>query len=207
MFRKPWQAGLGAALLALSLGFLASGCRSNDGGGQVATTNPQAAPAEPEPTEATPPTETDPTDTTETDPTDTTETAATKETSAVTGGHVPAELIGAWTGGPGSRSGFRYEFHADGTYRFTGILQQEGGPTYVLQESGTVDVHGSRMRLEPQDAQFRREPPSSPGGSWRQVDRSPRTVSWSLISTAGVEVLRIIDEASGGESSFVRDTP
>jgi hypothetical protein len=198
MFRKPWQAGLGAALLA-SLGFLASGCGSNDGSAQVATTNPQAAPAEPGTTEATPPTEID--------PTDTTETAATEETSAATGGYVPAELIGAWTGGPGSRSGFRYEFHADGTYRFTGILQQEGGPTYVLQESGTVDVRGSRMRLEPQDAQFRREPPSSPGESWRQVDRSPRTVSWSLISTAGIEVLRLIDEASGGESSFVRDTP
>ena len=199
MLRKPCKAGLGAALLASSLVLLASGCGANDGSAQVATTNPQAAPTDPETTQETPPTEPD--------PTNTTETPTTEETQATTGGYVPAELIGAWTGGPGSRSGFRYEFHADGTYRFTGILQQEGGPTYVLQESGTVDVRGSRMRLEPQDAQFRREPPSSPGESWRQVDRPPRTVSWSLISTAGIEVLRLIDEASGGESSFVRDTP
>jgi len=32
-------------------------------------------------------------------------------------------------------------------------------------------------------------------------------VCWSLTSAAGIEVLRLIDEASGGESSFVRDTP
>jgi hypothetical protein len=131
----------------------------------------------------------------------------TRQAPPVTGGHVPAELVGAWSGGPGSQSGFRYEFSAAGTYRFTGILQQQAGPTFLLEEVGVVDVRGSRMLLKPQQAQFRREPPSSPNESWQQVNQPSRTVSWEVISAAGVDVLRLIDAASGGESSFVRDIP
>jgi hypothetical protein len=151
--------------------------------------------------------EPEPQTTTEPVPTEDESTASTEdEPPAAAGGDVPAELVGAWTGGPGSRSGFRYEFHADGTYRFTGILQ-EGGPTFLLEESGVVNVSGSSMRLEPLEARFRRDPPSSPAAPFREVQRSPRTVTWELTAAAGIEVLRLIDEASGGESSFVRDIP
>jgi len=192
------QTGSHRMLLLVVAGvLLLSGCRSD--GGQEATDAPlqTTAQAEPEPQ-----TTTDPVPT-EVDPTVTTE----EEPPPAAGGYVPDELVGAWTGGPGSRSGFRYEFHADGTYRFTGILQQAGGPTFLLEETGVVDVSGSSMRLEPLEAQFRRDPPSSPAAPFKEVQRSPRTVTWELTAAAGIEVLRLIDEASGGESSFVRDTP
>ena len=198
MFTLLRQTGSRTVLLVVTGVLLLSGCGGDDRSQQVADPPPQTtSQAQPEPqTTAEPiPTEPQPTATTE------------DEASAAAGGYVPADLVGAWTGGPGSRSGFRYEFNADGTYRFTGILQQEGGPTFLLEESGVVDVSRSSMRLEPQEAQFRREPPSSPGEPPRDVERSPRTVIWNLTSAAGIEVLRLIDEASGGESSFVRDTP
>jgi cytoskeletal protein RodZ len=198
MFTMRRPATSRTMLLVVTGVLLLSGCGSNEGSQQVSNPPPQTtAQAQVEPQTTAEPTQTEP------KPTATTE----NETPAAAGGYVPADLVGAWTGGPGSRSGFRYEFNADGTYQFTGILQQEGGPTYILQESGVVDVSGSRMRLDPQEAQFRREPPSSPGEPWRQVDQPPRTVRWTLMSAAGIEVLRLIDEASGGESSFVRDTP
>jgi hypothetical protein len=184
-------------LLVAGVVVLLAGCGA-DGSQHSSNAPPQTtaqAEAEPQTTTDPPATELESTATTE------------EELPAATGGNVPDELIGAWTGGPGSRSGFRYEFHSDGTYRFTGILQQEGGPTFLLEESGVVDVSGSSMRLEPLEAQFRRDPPSSPGAPSREVQRPPRTVTWELTSAAGIEVLRLIDEASGGESSFVRDTP
>jgi hypothetical protein len=183
-------------LLVVTGVVLLSGCGSN--GGEAADTPLQTtaqAEAEPQTTTDPVPTEVEPTVTTEEEP------------PAAAGGYVPDELVGAWTGGPGSRSGFRYEFHADGTYRFTGILQQEGGPTFLLEETGVVDVSGSSMRLEPLEAQFRRDSPSSPAAPFKEVQRSPRAVTWELTAAAGIEVLRLIDEASGGESSFVRDTP
>jgi hypothetical protein len=191
------QTGSRTVLLMVSGALLLAACGTDDGSQQVPDAPPQTtaqAQAEPQTT-------------TEPDPTELETTTTENETTTAAGGYVPADLVGAWTGGPGSRSGFRYEFHADGTYRFTGILQQEGGPTFLLEESGVVDVSGSSMRLEPLEAQFRRDPPSSPGEAPRDVERSPRTVTWELTSAAGIEVLRLIDEASGGESSFVRDTP
>ena len=196
MFRRLRQTGSRSVLLVVIGVLLLSGCGADDGGQQV--TAPPETTAE----------EVEPQTTTEPVPTEVESTATTEDESpAAAGGDVPAELVGAWTGGPGSRSGFRYEFYADGTYRLTGILQQEGGPTFLLEESGVVDVSGSSMRLEPLEARFRRDPPSSPAAPFREVQRSPRTVTWELMAAAGIEVLRLIDEASGGESSFVRDTP
>lgn len=197
MVRRLRQTGACSVLLVVIGVLLLSGCGADEGGEQVTAPAETTAEVEPEPQT-----------TTEPAPTEDESTASTEdEPPAAAGGDVPAEFVGAWTGGPGSRSGFRYEFHADGTYRFTGILQQEGGPTFLLEESGVVNVSGSSMRLEPLEARFRRDPPSSPAAPFREVQRSPRTVTWELTAAAGIEVLRLIDEASGGESSFVRDIP
>jgi len=102
-------------------------------------------------------------------------------------GEVPQPLIGVWSGGEGSKSGYRLTFFADGTYE---LIHERSTAIPVFREVGYCVGDGSSLLLRPVMVEG-------------PVERRERMASWGIQSSSVVDVLTVIDQFDG-EFSYVR---
>lgn len=102
-------------------------------------------------------------------------------------GEVPQSLVGVWSGGEGSKSGYRLTFFADSTYE---LMHERSTAIPMFREVGYCVGDSSRLLLRP----IMVEGP---------VERGERTAHWSIQQSSVVDVLTVIDQFDG-EFSYVR---
>ena len=102
-------------------------------------------------------------------------------------GKIPPPLIGIWSGGEGSKSGYRLTFRADGTYE---LIHERGTAIPVFRETGYCVGDNSRLLLRPVVVEG-------------PVERRERTARWGIQPSSVVEVLTVLDPFDG-EFSYVK---
>jgi hypothetical protein len=102
-------------------------------------------------------------------------------------GEVPQPLVGVWSGGEGSKSGYRLTFFADSTYE---LIHERSTAIPAFREVGYCVGDGSSLLFRPVMVQG-------------AVERQERAARWGIQPSSVVDVLTIID-GFGGEFSYVR---
>lgn len=102
-------------------------------------------------------------------------------------GEVPQPLVGVWSGGEGSKSGYRLTFFADSTYE---LIHERNTAIPVFREVGYCVGDGSNLLLRPVMVEG-------------PVERWERAARWGIQQSSVVDVLTIIDQFDG-EFSYVR---
>ncbi|MDQ3764270.1 MAG: hypothetical protein M3460_22635 [Actinomycetota bacterium] len=102
-------------------------------------------------------------------------------------GEVPQPLVGVWSGGQGSKSGYRLTFFADSTYE---LIHERNTAIPAFREVGYCVGNGSSLLLRPVMVKG-------------PVKRRERTARWDIQPSSVVDVLTVIDEFDG-EFSYVR---
>lgn len=115
------------------------------------------------------------------------ETAAVPPIPPPPQGEIPPPLVGEWSGGEGSKSGYRLTFLADGTYE---LIHERGTAIPVFREAGYCAGDNSSLLLRPVVVEG-------------PVERRERTVRWGIQPSSVVDVLTVIDPIDG-EFSYVR---
>jgi hypothetical protein len=102
-------------------------------------------------------------------------------------GEVPQPLVGVWSGGEGSKSGYHLIFFADSTYE---LIHERRTAIPMFREVGYCVGNSSRLLLRPVMVEG-------------PVERWERTAYWGIQSSSVVDVLTVIDQFDG-EFSYVR---
>lgn len=102
-------------------------------------------------------------------------------------GAVPQPLVGVWSGGEGSKSGYQLTFFADSTYE---LIHEGSTAIPAFREVGYCVGDGSRLLLRPVMVEG-------------PVERWERMALWGIQPSSVVEVLTVIDQFDG-EFSYVR---
>lgn len=102
-------------------------------------------------------------------------------------GEVPQPLVGVWSGGEGSKSGYQLTFFADSTYE---LIHERNTAIPMFREVGYCVGDSSHLLLRPVMVEG-------------PVERWERTASWSIQPSSVVEVLTVVDQFDG-EFSYVR---
>ena len=116
----------------------------------------------------------------------------------------------AYTGAPAPTSGnnFAYEFRADGTYSFTGLMQNTlyNCTTSVFSnESGTYQINGERLTLHPAKNPYRMTNSCAPSGNKEGPGKLvERSYQFRVISEENALRLELKAD-DGAVSSFRRD--
>jgi hypothetical protein len=114
------------------------------------------------------------------DPTPTAPAAATK----ARGPAVPADLVGSWVSTDNGNAEMIYEFDADGTYRYAGVLIQKrpsGTFSFEVGAAGTIRTTRTRITLRPErGTQTLKDPDSATGGWQRPVSKAVQVVRWRM---------------------------
>ncbi|MEV6598686.1 hypothetical protein AB0M36_17775 [Actinoplanes sp. NPDC051346] len=179
---KPLLPALASAALAVVLLLSACGAPATDPDfdGSPDTTRPTTVTPRPDPTTAvtTPPT------TVPARPDPTTVPAA-----------LPATLVGSWVSTGEGNAEMIYEFDADGTYRYAGVLMQQrpsGLFSFEVGAAGTARATRTRITLRPQRGTQTLKDPDSPDGGWqRPADTTPKVLRWRM---SGDKLLLTDDE-------------
>lgn len=118
---------------------------------------------------------------------------------------VPAELVSTWVSTDSGNAELVYRFTSDGRYRHAGVLLQQrpsGQASYEIAVTGTMQVAGSRLVLQPVSGTQTLKDPDSPNGGWqRPIKTNPETYTWQL-SAAGVLALT---DAEGSTITYRRE--
>lgn len=104
---------------------------------------------------------------------------------------IPVELTGFWAHTT-AQTGSSYEFFIDGTYVYSGILNQtrpDGQSTFEFFEEGIVDIDAHRadvLRLQPLRASANRKDSGDPGSDYANSRRelTDKTLTWRLLGAA-----------------------
>ena len=102
-------------------------------------------------------------------------------------GEVPQPLVGVWSGGEGSKSGYRLTFYADSTYE---LVHERSTAIPMFREVGYCVGDSSHLLLRPVTVEG-------------PLERGERTASWSIQPSSVVDVLTVVDQLDG-EFSYVR---
>lgn len=102
-------------------------------------------------------------------------------------GKVPSPLVGVWSGGEGSKSGYRLTFFSNSTYE---LIHERSTAIPAFREVGYCVGGNSSLLLR----SVKVEGP---------VERSERTARWGIQPSSVIDVLTVIDPLEG-ESSYVR---
>lgn len=92
-------------------------------------------------------------------------------------GRVPQPLVGAWSGGEGSKSGYRLTFFADSTYE---LVHERVTAIPAFREVGYCVGDGASLLLRPVRIEG-------------LVKRRERTARWDIQQSSVVDVLTVID--------------
>lgn len=96
-------------------------------------------------------------------------------------GEVPQPLVGVWSGGEGSKSGYRLTFFADSTYE---LVHERNTAIPMFREVGYCVGDSSHLLLRP----FTIEGP---------VEHGERAARWSIQPSSVVDVLTVVDQFDG----------
>ena len=107
----------------------------------------------------------------------------------------PEALVGTWISASGAAE-IVYEFDADGSYRYVGVLMQarpSGTFSFTIAETGAASVAGAQLTLVPRSSTESLSDPDSPSASYKDRPRElePDHLTWSL--DAGRAVLTLDD--------------
>jgi hypothetical protein len=118
---------------------------------------------------------------------------------------VPAELVGTWVSTDSGNAEMVYRFLSDGRYRHAGVLLQQrpsGQFSYEIAATGTMQVVGSRLVLQPTSGTQTLKDPDSPTGGWqRPIKNDPEPYTWQLSSA---NVLALTD-SEGNTITYRRE--
>jgi hypothetical protein len=118
---------------------------------------------------------------------------------------IPRELTGIWTHAT-AQGGSSYEFSADGTYVYSGILNQQrptGPYTFEVFEEGVVNVEPSGvMYLEPLRASANQKDAGRPETDYTDSPREliDKALRWRLLATTPPQLL--IQAPAGSPTAY-----
>ena len=118
----------------------------------------------------------------------------------------PTELVGRWISSSGGAD-IVYEFDADGSYRYAGVLLQKrpsGMFSFTVGEAGVALAVDDGLLLRPRKATKSLHDPDSPSSSYtnRPASLAPKRLAWST-SGSSEEVLTL-DDGTGEPVDYQR---